>query len=61
MAGIRTVAKRAKVSPATVSRFLNNDPSLRVTEETKERILEAVQFYHYERKSVKGKKDHSLN
>ena len=56
MAGIRTVAKRAKVSPATVSRFLNNDPSLRVTEETKERILEAVQFYHYEKKERKGQK-----
>ena len=56
MAGIRTVAQRAKVSPATVSRFLNNDPSLRVTEETKERILEAVQFYQYEKKERKGQK-----
>lgn len=56
MAGIRTVAQRAKVSPATVSRFLNNDPSLRVTEETKERILEAVKFYQYEKKERKGQK-----
>lgn len=57
MAGIRAVAKRAQVSPATVSRFLNEDSSLRITEETKQRILEAVQYYHYEKKERKERKE----
>lgn len=55
MAGIRTVAKRAMVSPATVSRFLNEDSTLKITDETKQRILEAVAFYNYKPKERERK------
>jgi LacI family transcriptional regulator len=45
MTTIRDIAKKAKVSPATVSRVLNNDQTLSVSEETRKRILEiAVQL-----------------
>lgn len=39
MATIKDIAARAGVSAATVSRVLNNDPSLAVSEETRSRIF----------------------
>lgn len=60
MAGIRTVAKRAMVSPATVSRFLNEDVTLKITEETKQRILEAVDFYDYKPKERERKTTYEI-
>ncbi|MBU5594305.1 LacI family DNA-binding transcriptional regulator [Amphibacillus sp. MSJ-3] len=50
MVGIRDVAKRAGVSIATVSRVLNQDPTISVTEETKRKIAESVKFYNYQKK-----------
>lgn len=47
MAGIRDIASRAGVSIATVSRVLNEDKTIKVTEETKKKIDEAVSFYNY--------------
>lgn len=47
MAGIRDVARAAGVSPATVSRVLNQDPRLSVTEETKRKIYAAVDELNY--------------
>lgn len=55
MVGIRDVAKRAGVSIATVSRVLNEDPTLSVTIETKQKIAESVQFYNYVKKSPAAK------
>lgn len=50
MVGIREVAKKAGVSPGTVSRVLNQDASLTVTKETRQKIMAAVEFFGYEKK-----------
>ncbi|MFB5662338.1 LacI family DNA-binding transcriptional regulator [Alteribacillus sp. HJP-4] len=54
MATIKDIAKRAKVSSATVSRVLNKDSSLSVAEETRRRILEEAEKLHY--KTVKKRR-----
>lgn len=48
MPTIRDVAKMANVSTATVSRVLNNDSKYKMTPETKQRVLEAVEALNYE-------------
>ncbi|NJJ40609.1 LacI family DNA-binding transcriptional regulator [Paenibacillus apii] len=47
MARIKDVAESANVSTATVSRILNNDPSLSVSGETRRRVLEVVNELNY--------------
>ena len=42
MATIKDIAERAQVSTATVSRVLNNDKSMSVSAETKQRIFEVA-------------------
>lgn len=44
---LKDIAKKADVSQATVSRVLNNDSTLSVTEETRKKILAAVQELGY--------------
>ena len=47
MATLKDVAKEAGVGVSTVSRFLNNDTTLVIGEDTKERILKAVKKLNY--------------
>lgn len=47
MPTIRDVAKLAGVSTATVSRVLNNDSTYKMTDETKQRVLDAVSALNY--------------
>ena len=47
MANIREVAKLAKVSPASVSRILNKDPSYHATDETVKRVFAVAKRLGY--------------
>lgn len=47
MSTVTDVAKRANVSPGIVSRLLNEDPTLRIREETRQRILQAASDLDY--------------
>ena len=49
MATIKDIAEKAGVSPAAVSRILNNDTTLSVGEETRKRVLEAAAALNYKR------------
>jgi DNA-binding LacI/PurR family transcriptional regulator len=49
MATIRDVAKMANVSTATVSRILNADKTYKVTNETRDRVWQAVKELNYVR------------
>lgn len=51
MATIRDIAKGAGVSPATVSRVLNHDPTISVTTATKLRILDVAEELEYVKKN----------
>lgn len=56
MATIKDIAEQAGVSSATVSRVLNYDESLNVTDETKKKVFEIAQALEYNfNKKVKGK------
>ncbi|WP_424768520.1 LacI family DNA-binding transcriptional regulator [Paenibacillus sp. sgz302251] len=47
MATIKDIAERAKVSTATVSRVINNDPTLAVSDETRNRIFTIAREMQY--------------
>lgn len=53
MTGIRDIARKAGVSPGTVSRVLNNDPTMSVASTTRERILAVVAETGYDLSSRK--------
>lgn len=65
MSTIRDIAKLANVSTATVSRVLNNDTKYKMTDETRERVWQAVTQLNYKiNSSPKRKastKDHAAN
>lgn len=50
MATIKDIALAAGVSPATVSRILNNDASLNASLETKQKVLNAANALNYTKK-----------
>ena len=58
MATITDIAKVANVSISTVSRVLNYDPNLSVTEETKRKIFEAAETLNYTKYKTKNKNTH---
>lgn len=53
MITIKEIAQQAGFSPSTVSRLLSNDPSLSVSPETKQKILNTALSLGYERKIYK--------
>lgn len=54
MTTIRDIAKKANVSPATVSRVLNNDLTLSVTDQTRANILKVATNLNYQKASHKS-------
>lgn len=52
VATIKDIAKKAGVSPATVSRVLNYDVSLSVADETKKKVFEAAEELSYRKKTT---------
>lgn len=59
MPTIRDIATKANVSPATVSRVLNGDPTINVTAKTKRRIFEVAEDLAYTKH--KRMKNHTRN
>lgn len=53
MATIKDIAQKAGVSIATVSRVLNYDESLSVSDQTKQKIFETAEALSYKKKSAK--------
>ena len=53
MATIKDIAEEAGYSISTVSRVLNNDPSLSVPDETKEKIYDIAEKLNYRKKTVR--------
>ncbi|HLS09117.1 LacI family DNA-binding transcriptional regulator, partial [Lentibacillus sp.] len=53
MATIKDIANKANVSAATVSRVLNYDATLSVSDDTKKRIFEAAEELSYRKRPVK--------
>lgn len=49
MATLKDIAKRAGVSSATVSRILNQDETLSVTPQTRERVQEIARELNYKK------------
>ncbi len=63
MATLKEIATRTGVSQATVSRVLNGDPALSVTQETRERVLKAAKELNYKTVSqrVQAQRQQSAN
>lgn len=55
MATIRDIAKKAGVSPAAVSRILNDDPTLSTTVETRQKVIDAAKALNYKKKHQNSK------
>ncbi|GFH42211.1 transcriptional regulator [Lactococcus hodotermopsidis] len=55
MVNIRDIAKQAAVSPGTVSRVLNNDPTLSINEQTRERIHQICKELNYVPRKYRGR------
>jgi len=60
MATIKDIADKANVSSATVSRILNNDPTLKVPETTRQSVLSAASLLQYHKKPKQKKNKFTL-
>ena len=61
MATIKDIAVSAGVSSATVSRILNNDNTLNVSPETRQKVLDTAHSLNYKKKSrASGKSVYTL-
>lgn len=54
MATIKEIAEKSGYSPATVSRFLNDDPTFSISEEAKHRITKVAHELNYNHQLIKG-------
>jgi len=53
MVSIRDIARMATVSPASVSRILNNDPTFSINDNTRQRVIEIANRMHYSKEASK--------
>lgn len=60
MSTIRDVAKLANVSTATVSRIINNDTKYKITEATRNRVLDAIRALDYSLPTKPSKQKQAL-
>lgn len=60
MATLKEIAEAANVSVATVSRVLNDDPTLSVKAQTRQKILEAAERLEYKVQPSKRHNGHRL-
>ncbi|MEW7314758.1 transcriptional regulator EbgR [Buttiauxella gaviniae] len=60
MATLKEIAQAAQVSVATVSRVLNDDPTLSVKSQTRQKILEAAERLEYKVPSARQQASHRL-
>lgn len=56
MATIKDIAKSAGVSPATVSRVLNHDQSMSVSDETRQKIFDIAEELEYKKTKRRDKR-----
>lgn len=56
MATIKDIAEKAGVSSATVSRILNQDDTLSVTDETRARVLKIADGLNYRKRGKEQRK-----
>lgn len=53
MVSIRDIARMASVSPASVSRILNNDPNFSINDNTRQRVIDIANRMHYSKEASK--------
>ena len=58
MATIKDIASAAGVSAAAVSRILNNDETLNVSPETRQKVLDTARELHYVKRGRPSVKSH---
>ena len=59
MSTIKEIAQQAGVSAATVSRILNYDPTLKVAEQTRQRVFDEAKKQNYIKRKIKTKNNYN--